>query len=204
MVIGPTGNKLTPACTPLHVYKLVYLILQDVFRSQDPAKWPFTLTDDFATTKVGFDTVYNRTSQFYGLKPLVIVTRGPQSTTPLVLSDRAATHIKTMNTMGTSVVRSSVEIKVISKEPEEADIIGQHIFNVLQFCRVKLAQMLGIVAVDSISMSHVSVIEQEDHMYFVAVSMAYQIQYKWTILNPDDVLSSIANTLNDVKTFEIS
>lgn len=203
-MVGPVGNALTPACTPLHVYKLVYLILQDVFRNQDPEKWPFILTDDFDTTTIGFDTVYNRNSNFYGKKPIVIVTRGPQSTTPVVLGDLGAAHIKTMNKVGSSVVRSSVEIKVVSKEPEEADIIGQHVFNVLQFCRVPLAQMLSIVAIDSVAMSHVAPIEQEDHMFFVSVSMTYQIQYKWTAMNPEDLLSSIANTLNNVKTFEIS
>lgn len=202
MVVRPTGNTITPVSTPLHVYKLVYLVLQDVFRSQDPDKWPFTLTDDFETTQVGFDTVYNKASDYYGKKPLIVVSRGPQSTAPLAIADRGATNMQTMNTLGSTVVRSSVEIKVVSKEPEEADIIGQHIFNVLQFSRVTLAQVLGLVSVEGVSMSHVAPIDQEDHMFFVSISMGYQLQYMWSQFVPQNILNSIALTMNSVKTFE--
>lgn len=198
--MGPTGNSLTPPCTPLHVYQLVYLLLQDVFRTQ-PDPWPFPLTDDFETTKVGFDTIYNKNSQFFGKKPLIVVSRGPQSASPISLSDRAATNIKTMNSIGTSIVRSSIEVKVISKEPAEVDILGQHVFNVLQFCRVMLAGLLNITAIDSVSMSHVALIEQEDHMYFVSISMPFQQQYKWSAINTDNLLASIGNSMNSIKTF---
>ena len=188
---GPVGNKILPKCTPLHVTDLVRLIIKETLASQDPTKFPFVFTDDYATSNVAIDSVFNKESEAYGKKPIIIISRGGQMGSPIVIGDLATMNIKTGNSRDTTMVRSSVEIKVLAKKPKEVDILSQHIFNTLVMSRTMLTGLLGVTMVDSVSMSQVSQLEQDDHMYFTAITMPYQMQYSWTNIIPQNVLASI-------------
>lgn len=188
---GPVGNKILPKCTPLHVTDLVRLIIKETLASQDPTKFPFVFTDDYATSNVAIDSVFNKESEAYGKKPIIIISRGGQMGSPIVIGDLATMNIKTGNSRDTTMVRSSVEIKVLAKKPKEVDILSQHIFNTLVMSRTMLTGLLGVTMVDSVSMSQVSQLEQDDHMYFTAITMPYQMQYSWTNIIPQNILASI-------------
>lgn len=194
---GPVGNELIPKCTPLHVTDMVRLVIKETLASQDPTKFPFVFTDDYATSQVALDSVFNKESEAYGKKPIIIISRGGQMGSPIVIGDLGTMRVKTGNSRDTTIVRSSVEIKVLSKKPKEVDILSQHIFNTLIMSRTMLTGLLGITMIDSVSMSQVSQLEQDDHMYFTAISMPFQMQYSWTNIIPQTIISSLLLYVNE-------
>lgn len=200
---GPVGNQAVTACTPLHVTDLVRLVIKDTLASQDPTKFPFVFTDNFSTTNVVIDSVFNKASEAYGKKPIIIISRGSQTGGPIVIGDTAAFSVSTNNKLRSTLVRSSVEIKVIAKFPKEVDILSQHIFNILLMSRTVLTGLLGITVIEGISMSQVAQLDQDDHMYFTSISMGYQMQYSWGIWEPLEKLHSLKSVVNNINNYTI-
>jgi hypothetical protein len=187
----PVGNKYTPQTTPLHVSQLIHLYLKETFKSI-PDNHPFQHKDDFDLTGVIFDTVYNKESKIYGSKPIVIVSSGDFAYGNLALGDRAATHEPSMNYRQTSIVQSSVIIKVIGDHYGSIGIIGNEVFNMLITARTLLPNITSIHQVQGIQASQIATFEEGDHMYYQQIILSYAMQYKWVHLVPQNVLNSIA------------
>lgn len=197
----PVGNTLIPKSTPLHIADLTFLLIQETLRNPSDSDYPFKITDDFNTSTVMLDTVFNKDSGVFGKKPLIIVSRGPQSSSPIAVGDRAALQTRTWNKKESTVMRSSVEVRVISREPKEVDILSQHVFNMLMFMRVTLPGILGILMVEGVNMSQVAPLEHEDHLYECSASMPYQMQYIWRHEIPQQLLLSLKVLYNDMDSF---
>lgn len=197
----PKGNTLIPPSTPLHVADLVFLLVRETLTNPGSANWPFKISDDFDDSRVALDTVYNKDSGVFGKKPIIIVSRGGQSTSPVANADLAALNTYTWNKKESTIISSSVEIKVVSREPKEVDILSQHMYNFCAMLRVVLPGILGVLVVNSVSMTPVMPIEHEDHMYNCDISMNYQMQYIWRHEIPQIILKSIKMVLNEEISF---
>lgn len=187
----PVGNKYTPQTTPLHVSQLILLYLKETFRSF-PEGHPFTFLDDFENTGVAFDTVYNKESKIYGSKPIVIVSAGDFVYGNVALGDRASTHEPSMNYRQTSIVNSSVIIKVIGDHYGSIGILGNEIFNMLITARTLLPSVTSIHQVQGIHASQIASFDEGDHMYYQQIMLSYTMQYQWVHLVPQNILQSIA------------
>lgn len=176
----PIGGYIIPYGTPLHVRDLVITLLRWQFQNF-PETFPYRyLPDDYENTHITFDTVYNKDSENYGKKPLVVVTRETQTTNPVVLGDLADKVPRVSSARGSTLVYSSIAAKVLSKIYLEAEIIGQTIFGIFLSYRTILPSVLGIQDIANVSLSSTTRFDQDDAMFVCQVDMAYCMQYKWT------------------------
>jgi hypothetical protein len=194
MALLPSGNKYTPRTTPLHVYQLVLEIIRETFRglSDDHI---YKLTEDIETTGVLVDTTYNKDSEAFGRKPLIVVSRGGASTTPAFLGDTAVTDIRLGSAMKTSIVHSSVIVKVISDNLGQVDILANEIFNLLLTCRTVLPQHTSIQTITNISMSDITPFTQGVNQRLCTIMLSYSMQYRWTSIPPQLLLQGINQKL---------
>ena len=204
MVALPIGNKITPRTTPLHVYQLVMQLLRITLKTvSESDDYPFIYTDDIATTGVILDTSFNKEAPTYGKKPLIIVSRGNVSTQPAVLGDRASGSLGTTLSSRTTLVQSSVQVKVISKRSGEADILSNVVYNFLLTCRTVLPALTSIHNIQAISMSPIAQLEEDDHMFYTQASIDYTMQYQWTWDIVPTLLEEIGFHINDKLTIDI-
>ena len=192
----PIGNSLVPKTTPMHVSELVLLIIKETFRLLEDGH-PFKYTDDFATTGVVFDTIYNKDSEVYGKKPLIIVSRGDMSTSPAILGDLAAQSSTLGNKYKTGLVGSGVTIKVIANSAGLADILSNEVFNILLTLRMMLPNLTSVLTINSLTMGAVATFDDGDHEYYCVGSVNYSMQYKWTHKKPTEILQAIGLHLQD-------
>lgn len=196
MPVRPLGNPLIPYDTPLHVTELLLQILKITFEDL-PEDYPYRyVRDDFDKSGVAFDVALNKDSEVYGRKPLVVVSRGMQGAGPTVVGDLAHVNLPTHAKAGSNLVTSSVNIQVVSKTKAEVEIVAQHIFSLLLMCRTHMPKLLGIHMVNSLSLSEVTKMEDDDTVFHTQISLDYSIQYKWSQETKNEVLRSIAMRLS--------
>lgn len=187
----PLGSHIIPYGTPLHIRDLVITLLRWQFE-RFPETYPYRyLPNDYENTHVTFDVEYNKDSENYGKKPLVIVSHGNQTTNPVVVGDLAAKVTRLGMARGSTLVFSDISAKVISKIKLEAEVIGQTIFGIFLSYRTILPSVLGIQDISSVSMAPATRFDQDDEMYACQVSMAFCMQYKWVSDRTDPLLEGI-------------
>jgi len=187
----PIGNKYTPYGTPLHVSQLFRIYLEQTFRSFDEDH-PFRATDDWNTSGVVFDTVFNKESEVHGAKPLIIVSSNGYTYGNLSQGDLAAAQLTSMQVKHTSLITSGTVIKVIGDNYGTVDILANEVFNMLITARTLLPRMTTIHQIVGISVSPISTFDEGDHMYFAQIDVSYLLQYQWTLTVPELILESIA------------
>lgn len=183
----PQGHPLVPYGTPLHMSELVLALFRLTFADY-PEDHPFRYTDDFETTGVLFDVDANKASEAWGARPLIVVTRGPQSAGPIMTGDRAALSKAHDHQTGSTLVSASVEVQVRGRLKAETDILAQHIFAMLTACRTILPRFTGAHMVQNVSLSPVARDDQDDTQFVARLSLAYVMQYAWTRVLPADPL----------------
>lgn len=198
MPVRPLGNPLIPYDTPLHVTELLLQILKITFEDL-PEDYPYRFVrDDFDSSGIAFDVALNKDSEVYGRKPLVVVSRGMQGAGPTVVGDLAHVNLPTHAKAGSNLVTSSVNIQVVSKTKAEVEIVAQHIFSLLLMCRTHMPKLLGIHMVNSLSLSEVTKMEDDDTVFHTQISLDYSIQYKWSQETKNEVLRSIATQISEL------
>ena len=196
MPVRPLGNPLIPYDTPLHVTELLLQILKITFEDL-PEDYPYRFVrDDFDSSGIAFDVALNKDSEVYGRKPLVVVSRGMQGAGPTVVGDLVHVNLPTHAKAGSNLVTSSVNIQVVSKTKAEVEIVAQHIFSLLLMCRTHMPKLLGIHMVNSLSLSEVTKMEDDDTVFHTQISLDYSIQYKWSQETKNEVLRGIATKIS--------
>jgi len=185
----------------MHIAQLTLVMLKATFAELGGDNYVYKYTQDFNTTGVVIDTVFNKESGAYGKKPAVIVSRGAVNSNQISAGDMGVQSIHTHNSMKTSLVQSSVEIKVLSKNSGEVDHLSNEVYNFLLMCRTVFPKMLGIHMANNPSMSPISPMEQDDHMYYCVASLPYQTQYMWRHLIPQNILNGIHLYINNEESF---
>lgn len=192
----PIGNVLVPYGTPLHVTELFLRLLKLVF-SNFPEDYPYKfVADDFDKTGIVFDVQLNKESEIFGKKPLVIISRGGQNSSPLDLGDMSHLHFPSNHKWGANVYSASTNFQVVSKTKAEAEIISQIIFGFLMTSRTLLPKFLNLHMVQSIMLGEVNKMEDDDEMYVVQGMFSYVGQYQWTQNTDDPILKSIGVTVD--------
>lgn len=191
----PIGNALVPYGTPLHVTELFLRLLKLTF-AELPEDYPYRyVADDFDKSGIAFDVALNKESGIYGKKPLVVVSRGAQNTAPMDIGDFAHGRIATNLKIGSNLYASSVNFQVVSKTKAEVEIIGQHIFGFVMMCRTHLPRLCCLHMVQSVVLSDVTKMEDDDTMFIAQGSFSYVGQYVWTQTQDDPVLASMGVTV---------
>lgn len=200
----PIGHNHIPYGTPLHVTQLALALLKAAFAEMGGEDYAYRYQNDFDATGIVIDTVFNKDSGVYGKKPQLVVARGGISPQQVSLGDRADKSVKTTNEVQTSLIQSSLEIRVLSKSSLEVDILGNEVFNFLLMCRGLFPKMLGVHIANHPNLSAVSQTEQDDTLYVCTASLQYSMQYKWLVLPPQELLKGIDFYINDIFTFELN
>ena len=89
-----------------------------------------------------------------------------------------------------------MNIQVVSKTKAEVEIVAQHIFSLLLMCRTHMPKLLGIHMVNSLSLSEVTKMEDDDTVFHTQISLDYSIQYKWSQETKNEVLRGIATKIS--------
>lgn len=192
----PCGNPLVPYGTPLHVAELVLALLRLTFAAL-PEDHPYRFTDDYATTGILFDTTYNKDSGAFGVKPLVIVSRGGQSTAPIMTGDMAALSKALERRSGSTLVSASVDIQVRGRAKAETEIVGQLVFGMLTACRTLLPELAGVHMVENLSLSPSIRDDRDDAQFVVRLSLNYSMQYAWQWTLPTELLRVLGLSINE-------
>ena len=194
----PIGNRLVPYGTPLHVTELFLRLLKIVF-SEFPKDYPYRYVDgNFEESGIAFDVSLNKESEIFGKKPLVIISRGSQNTTPLSIGDYASGHLPTNSACGSNTYAAQINFQVVSKTKAEVEIISQHIFGLLMVCRTWMQKLLNIHMVNSIMLSEVTKMEDDDTVFTVQGAFSYVGQYIWSQTTDDPVLRSIGLSIDNL------
>lgn len=192
----PIGNKYIGRTSPLHVAQLVLLLLKEIFSDLEEDH-PFRYTDDFNTTRINFDTVFNKDSEVYGKKPLIIVSKGSITNNPQMVGDTASKDTQSLGSYRTSLIQSSTEIKVVARESMSVDILGQDIFTILMETRTAIPILTNIHSVTGIQAGIVSKLEEDDVNYYSTVSMSFLMQQLWTWQFDPLLLDSVSLKFNE-------
>lgn len=176
----PIGNPLVPHGTALHVTELFLQFLKIVFEDV-PADYPYKyIENDFENSRIAFDVNLNKESEIYGKRPIVIVSRGQQSTTPTEIGDLALSNFRNNFKVGSNLYTSSINFQVVSSAKAECEIVAQNIFSVLMFYRTHLPKILNLHMVESIMLSEVDKMEDDDTIFTVQGAVNYLGQCVWT------------------------
>jgi len=195
----PVGDTITPVSSPMHLVQLMLLVLKETARSWGDPDYPFRFTDSLDTTGILFDVEYNKDSGVYGHKPVVIVGRGNVGTSPAMLGDIGTKDTFSGNTRKSSLISSSLAIKVIGNTYMEVDILSHELFNFLISTRTLLPQITTIHSIAGINLSQISPYEEGDHHYYAVLNMDYTMQYKWSQAKINELLASVHLIINDTK-----
>jgi hypothetical protein len=113
------------------------------------------------------------------------------------MGDMAQGRLTTSTRDKTTFVSSAVDVKVLSRRPSEADILGNEVFSFFTACRTVLPYLTNIHRIENISSSPVTPYEDDDHLHYVQISMAYTMQYKWEWSITPTLLGQIGLYIND-------
>lgn len=204
-MIRPYGNIVVPRNTPMHVEALVLHILREVFKEIGPEDYPFRLTDDPETTRMLIDTEYNKVSEIIGKKPILVVSTGPTSSGPQVLSDLATSDLITGGrNEKTNLARSSIRVGAYGRTRSEAFALGQELFNALAMSRAPLVALAGLQNISDFSLSEPMLMRQDTKVYVCQAGFSYFLQYKWTEVYTPQVLNEIGLFINNEFTLDLS
>jgi hypothetical protein len=193
----PVGSSLTPYSTPMHVYQLVLQLLRETFATMGGDDYPFRYTPDFETTRILVDTIYNKDSEAFGKKPLLVVSRGGIGMAPTVIGDRGTMNLRTSAGTYTTLVSSSVNVKVIGRTQATTDILANEVFNFLTTCRTLLPRLTAVHTVQGINLSEIGPLEQDDSLFVCIASLNYAMQYRWVQIDPVLLLKGIDFYVNE-------
>ena len=199
----PVGHKYIPYGTPMHVAQLTLVLLKATFAELGDETYPFRYTQDFGTTGVVIDTQLNKHSEIYGLKPAIIVNRGPVNGQQIAVGDKALQNQVNNNSQLSALIQSSVDIKIISKVSSEVDFLSNEVFNFLLMSRKLFPQLLGLNVASPPSLSPIASMEQDDSMFYCVATMPFSMQYKWVHLVPQVILNNIGFYMNEKYVFNI-
>jgi len=194
----PVGNSLVPYGTPLHVTELFLRLLKVVF-AEFPKDYPYRYVEgSFEESGIAFDVSLNKESEIFGRKPLVVISRGAQNTTPISIGDYAGGNIPTNTGRGSNTYTAQLNFQVVSKTKAEVEIISQHIFGLLMVCRTWMPKLLNIHMVTSVMLSEVTKMEDDDTVFTAQGAFNYVGQYIWTQTTDDPVLRSIGLSIDNL------
>ncbi len=193
----PLGNALVPYGTPLHVSELFLQLLKLVFQDL-PEGHPYRyLPDDFENSGVAFDVSFNKKANIYGKRPIIVVSRGPQSTSPIMIGDFAGANLPDFVKRGSGVLSSSVNVIIGSRSKPDVEIISQYIFSYAMTCRTHLPKMLGIHMATNVSLSDVNRADDDDEFFQANLSFQFVMQYLWTQTEQLERLAKIMLRINE-------
>jgi hypothetical protein len=191
----PKGHTLTPRATPLHVTQLVAQYLRTVMEAQ-PAEYPFKWDSDNTKTGIVFDTVYNKESKVYGNRPIVVYNTGIMSCGSIVLDDMADHFIPTQNSMKSNYVTSSTNLKILSRQFAEVEILKNELFSCLVAIRTFLPAITNIHMITDMTASEVQKFKMDETMYMCELRIGYTMQYVWKHLLSQEVLNGVILRIN--------
>lgn len=197
--IYPLGNPLIPYGTPLHVTELLLQLFKLTF-AEFPENHPFHYENDFEKTGIAFDVSLNRESDIFGKKPLVIVARGGQNVSPVIIGDLAQSMPRIGEKHGSTLYNGMVNITIVSRNKGECEIIAQHLFSILTMARTHFPGAVCMHMLQAINLSEVVKMEDDDAMYMAQITVNYVGQYIWRQHENDPLLRSIklaVKKLND-------
>lgn len=175
----------------MHVRDLLLTLLRTQF-SEFPSTFPYHYySDNYLKSSITFDVSYNKDSDNYGSKPLVIVEREAQMTSPVVVGDLAAYIPQRSFGRGSTLVNSTITVKVLSRIHAEVEIIGQTIFNIMLSYRTTLPGVLGIHNIPSITLSGITRFDQDAMMFICQIDMPFSMQYKWTSQRLGELITAV-------------
>jgi len=187
----PLGNELIPYGTPLHVTELFLQLLKIAF-AEFPEGYPYRYDEsDFEKSGIAFDVAFNKESGIYGKKPIVVISRGAQNTAPMDIGDYAHGTIPNNFKAGSNIYYGSISFQVAGRIKAEVEIISQHIFSLLMLRRTHMPKLLGIHMVQSIMLSEVNKMEDDDTMFLAQGGFNYAGQYIWTQTEDNPLLRSV-------------
>ncbi len=196
----PRGNQFQQCRTPSHIVELFKLKLQDIFAdTPDDYPWKFLPNDN---TKICFDLEHNKDSRVYGKKPCIIFSRGDLNASPIVLGDRVALSMSSGAGAGTTLINSSMQIKVLGRKLSEVDILSNEIFHFLVASRTSLREWTYITTVNNMALSPINPYDTGDHNYYCVISMAYTMQYQWNYTIDAPLLAGGTITTNGESVYD--
>ena len=196
----PLGNPLVPYETPYHVVELIIQLLKITFNEIPPDE-PFHFDpDDFNHTKILFDTTYNKESNAVA-KPLIVVSRGQQSASTIDIGDRTPIYHSIgegfVNSKFSNFIDANLEIRIISKNKSEVEILGQHVFAFIMCVRVMLNKYVHIHMIRQVDLTPVQRQDKDTEAYMCMLNMAYVMQPKWEEFLSAEKVNTIIAKLND-------
>lgn len=187
----PLGNILVPYGTPYHVTELFLQLLKITF-SELPEDHPYRfIPDDYEKSGVAFDVSLNKESEIYGKRPIIVVARGSQNTSPNTVGDLAHVNLPRHGKFGSNLAAGSINVQIASCTKAEVEILGQYVFGLVMMCRTHMPKLLGIHMMQSAVLSEVDKFEDDDTMFVAQMSMQYVSQYIWTQETAEPVLNAI-------------
>jgi len=192
----PKGHSLTPRSTPLHVTQLVAQYLRSVMAAQ-PDGYPFKWDSDNTKTGIVFDTVYNKESKVYGNRPIVVYNTGIMSCGVIMLDDMADHYIPTQNSMKSNYVTSTTNLKIISRQFAEVEILKNELFSCLVAIRTFLPAITNIHMITDMTASEVQKFKMDETMYMCELRIGYTMQYVWKHLLSQEILNGIILRINE-------
>jgi hypothetical protein len=197
--IFPSGHSTIPISTPLHVTQLIYQYIRYTFQNQ-PSTYPFLWNSDPDTTKIVFDTVYNKESKVYGNRPIIVYSTGTMSSGVITTYDLATQSIKLQNSYKVNLVNSSVILKVLSRKFIEVEILKNEIFSCLVAIRTLLPGITPIHMVTETTASETQKFKQDEIMYVSEIHMNYILQYVWKHDIKQEIMNQIGLFFKDTGT----
>lgn len=196
-VMAPVGHNITPRSTPVHILELLLVLLRVAFSEMGGANFPFRYSKNSAESKIFIDTPYNLVTNQTGGRPGVIVARGPANLSQQMVNHKAAQSMQTMSQAKTTLADAGFEFRIISRKPEEADILANEVLNVLLTCSEMLPKMTSIHKIQGFSLGVVGKLEQDETMYACSILMSCLVRYLWVDIPEQNILNSIQLTLNE-------
>lgn len=191
----PLGNPLVPYETPYHVVELIIQLLKITFNELPPDNPFYYDPDDFNHSKILFDTTYNKESNAVA-KPLIVVSRGQQSFATIDLGDRTpilhAIGEGHVTSQFSNFIDANLEIRVISKNKPEVEILGQHVFAFIMCVRTILNRYVHVHMIRQVDLTPVQRQDKDTEAYMCMLNMAYVMQPKWDEFLPAERLKQIA------------
>ena len=197
----PLGNPLVPYETPYHVVELIIQILKITFNDL-PEDHPFYFDPkDFNHSKILFDTTYNKESNAVA-KPLIVVSRGQQSASTIDLGDRTPLyHAIGEGYKGSefsNFVDANLEVRIISHNKSETEILGQYVFAFIMCTRTILNHLSHVHMIRQVDLTPVQRQDKDTEAYMCMLNVAFVMQMKWKDIIPAEKISAITFALRDI------
>lgn len=179
----PTLHKLYVPHSMYHMSQLLILILQDFFSEGLPKDFNWQWTNDFKTTNILFDTVFNKEGSGIGKKPLVVVSHGDVSLQQVSVGNLHSGKVNMPNStkeaMYSSLAQSSFTIQIVSSAYAESELIGSLIFNYLTALQLELPNLIGVHKLLSITCTGTNPIRENEQLYLTSIIIPVTLQMSW-------------------------